>query len=754
MPRLSVRVQGVVQGVGFRPFVYRIAKQHHLSGWVRNRPDGVEIEIQGFQKDLDAFLRSLEQEKPGPARINHIDTLGLEELFQDEGFEIVASSGSSETRPSVPADLAICSDCSKEMGTQGERRHRYPFTNCTYCGPRYTIIEGLPYDRPRTSMKGFTLCEECSREYREPLDRRFHAQPVACPVCGPQLSMVYLDRSERAEREDALRAAVVILQNGGILALKGLGGFQLLADATSPDAVAKLRARKKREDKPFAVMFPSLESLERDCFLTPREADLLQSPEAPILLLKRRLGGAVDDSVAPRNPRLGAFLPYTPLHRVLLEDTGRPLICTSGNLSEEPMAIEESDAFERLGGIADAFLVHDRAILRPVDDSVARLDEHGFTILRRARGFSPLGHPMSIEAPPILALGAHQKNTIALLQHGQVVVSQHLGDLHSLQGAQLLERTVEDLLKFFDAQPAILACDRHPDYASTRLAERLSGQGGIPLVRVQHHHAHVAAVMAEQGIQEPVLGLAWDGSGFGDDQSVWGGEALRVDVHGFKRLGHLRTFPLPGGEKAVKEPRRSAVGLLWELGAIDALVRIEDLYTPAERLLLHSMLGRGLNTPRTSSMGRLFDAVSALIGIRTARGFEGQAAMELEFAAGSGGDLGSYPWRIEDGSPWIADPALVVAGILADLGANIEPGVIAHRFHVSLAELALQWAQRADLPHVVLCGGCFQNALLTRLIRDRLMAAGFSVHLPGIFPPNDGAISLGQVWVAANGQVS
>lgn len=749
MPRLSIQVRGVVQGVGFRPFIFRIAHQHGVSGWVRNRPDGVEIEIQGVDGEIDGFLAALEREKPAPARIERIDARTIEEIPGPPGFEIVPSAPSEETRPSVPADLAICPECAREMETPGERRHRYPFTNCTYCGPRFTIIAGLPYDRPRTSMRAFPLCEACLREYRDPLDRRFHAQPVACPVCGPQLSLRLPDRSERSRRDDALRDAAQLLREGGVLALKGLGGFQLLVDATSPEAVAKLRERKRREEKPFAVMFPSLEVAREDCRIDGEEARLLQGPEAPILLLERKPGGRVAPSVAPRNPRLGAFLPYTPLHRLLLAEAGRPLVCTSGNLSEEPMAIEDADAFERLEGIADAFLVHDRPILRPVDDSVLRLDEGGPTILRRARGYAPLSQPVAVEAPAVLALGAHQKNTIALLSRGQAVVSQHLGDLHSLQSAQLLERTVTDLVQFFDARPAILACDLHPDYASTRLAERLAGSWGTPLVRVQHHHAHVAAVMAELNLKGPVLGLAWDGSGFGADRTVWGGEALRVDGQGFQRLGHLRTFPLPGGEKGVKEPRRSAAGLLWELGMTKALEGIGTLYTPAEWTLLQSMLERNLNAPRASSMGRLFDAVSALVGIRAARGFEGQAAMELEFVAESVADDGSYPWRLSEGDTWVADPEPVLVGLLQDRAAGVDPGVIARRFHASLADLAVAWARRGGLEQVVLCGGCFQNALLTKLSCDRLRAAGFMVHVPRAFPPNDGAISLGQAWVAA-----
>jgi hydrogenase maturation protein HypF len=747
MPRLSIQVRGVVQGVGFRPFVFRIAHVHAVTGWVRNRPDGVEIEIQGPQSSSDGFLIALERERPTPARIEHVAVSEIPEVDGESRFEIVASGASSETRPSVPADLAICPDCAREMDTPGERRYRYPFTNCTYCGPRYSIIEGLPYDRPKTSMKGFPLCPDCLKEYTNPLDRRFHAQPVACPTCGPHLRLVGNNGAEISTRDAALEGAVAALQRGDVLALKGLGGFQLLVDATSQEAIEKLRKRKRREEKPFAVMFPSMEQLEGDCVVSEEEARILASPEAPILLLQRRPGAGVHEAVAPRNPRLGAFLPYAPLHRLLLKEANRPLICTSGNLSEEPMAIEDADAFERLGEIADLFLIHDRPVLRPVDDSVMRVDEHGPSILRRARGFAPLAHPVAVDAPPVLALGAHQKNTIALLHRGQAVVSQHLGDLHSLQGTRLLERTVRDLLAFFDVKPQILACDLHPDYASTRLAETLAAQWQVPLVKVQHHHAHVAAVMAELGLDVPVLGLTWDGSGFGTDGTVWGGEALVVDARGFRRTGHLRTFPLPGGERAVKESRRSASGLLWEL--FHSLEVIEARYTPSERPLLQSMLERGLNTPRTSSMGRLFDAVSALTGIRTMRGFEGQAAMELEFAAEGVTDSGAYPWDFLEEECLVADPASMIRAILEDLRSGLSARIIANRFHGALADLAVAWASRAQIENVVLCGGCFQNALLARLVRERLVAAGFRVHLPISFPVNDGAISLGQAWVAA-----
>ena len=546
MSRLSIEVQGVVQGVGFRPFVYRIALARNLAGWVRNRPDGVEIEVQGLQAALDDFLRALRDEKPASARIHAISSRLVEELPTESAFTIRASGDSAKTRPSVPADLAMCADCKAEMDTPSERRYRYPFTNCTYCGPRYSIIAGLPYDRPRTAMRAFPLCEACSAQYSDPSDRRFHAQPIACPVCGPKISLKDAHGALRAEGEAALREAAADLAAGRVLALKGLGGYQLLVDATSDAAVALLRTRKHREEKPFAVMFPDLDSLSRACEVSEAEMAILQSIEAPILLLTAQDGG-ISNSVAPGNPNLGAFLPYTPLHRLLLSLVDRPLVCTSGNLSDEPMCIDDDEALDRLGDVADAFLVHNRPVLRPVDDSVGRVEGGALHLLRRARGFAPLPLPVPLDAPVVLAFGGHMKSTITLLTGGQAVVSQHLGDLDSPQGVALLSRTVDDLLDFFQASPARLACDLHPDYASTRLAEHMAQERGLPLVRVQHHHAHVAACIAELDLRQPVLGLAWDGSGYGPDGTVWGGEALLVDGPVFSRFGHLRTFPLPGG---------------------------------------------------------------------------------------------------------------------------------------------------------------------------------------------------------------
>ncbi len=653
-----------------------------------------------------------------------------------------------EAQGVVPPDLALCAACAEETDTPGERRYRYPFTNCSHCGPRYSIIARLPYDRSQTTMQAFPLCRACVREFEDPADRHFRAQPIACPVCGPRLSLLRPDGGILAEGEEALGQAVAVLKEGQVLALKGLGGYQLLVDATSAEAVLRLRERQRREDKPFAVMFPDLASLRAACEVGSPEQALLASPEAPILLLWRKPGTQVTEAIAPGNPRLGAFLPYTPLHHLLLAVVDRPLVCTSGNLSDEPMAFEDGDALIRLGGIADVFLAHDRPILRPVDDSVLRLDGDGPTLLRRARGFTPLAVPLAgfTDAPTVLALGAHRKATVSLLQGGQVIMSQYLGDLTSLEGADLLSRTAEDLLDFFGATPVRLACDLHPDYASTRLAERLAADWQLPLLRVQHHHAHGAACAAEHGLEGPVTALAWDGTGLGDDGTLWGGEALRIEGPAYTRVGHLRPFPLPGGEAAGREPRRSACGLLWSLrGAGLPPPVLAPAFDGPDWKLLQTMLAKGLHSPLTSSIGRLFDAVAALVSLHARRGFEGQAAMALEFAAGSRVEP-PYAWELDEG---VADPSAMVDGVLADLAAGHDAAFIAARFHASLADLALAWAQLSGLPDVVLSGGCFQNARLTELVQARLGAAGFRVHRHRLFPPNDGCISLGQAVVVA-----
>ncbi len=809
--RVAISVRGVVQGVGFRPFVYNAARAEALSGWIRNEAGTVRIEVQGDRAAVNAFLDVLRNSPPPQARIDAVEikeisplplgegpgvraysgappspppnplpegegTKEISSLPEGEGtsaFEIRKSEGDSPPRPTIPADLATCRECLAEIFDPSERRCNYPFTNCTNCGPRWSIIERLPYDRRWTSMASFEMCPACRAEYDDPADRRFHAQPIACPRCGPTLQLLDNQGRELAVGEAALSAATEALLAGRIVALKGLGGFQLLADATSADAVARLRRRKQRPDRPFAVMLASLEETRKYCRVSDEEVRQLSSHQAPIVLLRQLAAEAASprpdsrqlaaeaaspQGVAPGNPYLGVMLPYTPLHHLLMRAVGRPLICTSGNLSEEPMAIAVEDALRRLGPIADVLLTHDRPIVRPVDDSIVRVGIDGPRVLRRARGFAPL--PIELhgdgDAPTVLAVGGHLKNTVALTlgrvretHHVQVVLSAHVGDLESTLSIEVFRRAIDDLLDFYRATPEIVACDLHPDYASTRHAELLAARWDVPLVRVQHHHAHVAACMAEHGLQGPVLGFAWDGTGYGPDGTVWGGETLLCEGAEYRRVAHLRTFALPGGDRAVREPRRSALGLLFELFGPAAAEHAADWFRPRELDNLLSILNRKIHSPRTSSMGRLFDAVAAICGLPTVITFEGQAAMALEYAADEN-ERGSYQCLLSSLDDRIViDWEPLIRGVLTDRAAGVHVSRISARFHNALAEMAVAVAQslKTTLP-IVLSGGCFQNALLAERVHRRLSDAGFSVHNHHRTPPGDGCIALGQAFLA------
>ena len=758
MPRVAVTVRGVVQGVGMRPFVYRAATARGLSGWVHNDAAGLALEIEGPGPAIESFLAEL---RAGP-EAGRVDGIEVEPRAErsEAGFRIVASDTHGEIVPSIPADLALCDACAAEVTTLGERRHGYAFTNCTECGPRFTIVAALPYDRARTSMHGFAMCEACSAEYADVGDRRSHPPPSAAPRGAPRRPRRAAGGAPRARGAPALELAALRLAAGDVLAMKGLGGFQLLADATSSEAVAALRRRKHRDEKPFAVMFPSLDAVRLSCAVSDAEAAALRSREAPIVLLERLAGapGGVVSEVAPDNALLGALLPYTPLHLLLMRLAARPLVCTSGNLSGEPMCIDEREALERLGAIADVLLVHDRPIVRPVDDSVARVGPRGLELLRRARGFAPHHVAVAHDGPDVLALGGHLKATVTVLSRGRAVVSQHLGDLDTLEGLALVERTAADLVALLGARPAVVACDLHPDYASTRVAERLASELGARLERVQHHHAHVAACVAEHGLEGEVLGLAWDGAGFGPDGAVWGGEAILAEGARWTRFAHLAPFPLPGGEHAVREPRRAALGLLWEVLGEDAAGVAARWFERAELGVLMEMLRRRVGSPLTSSIGRLFDAVAAIAGLRARASFEGQAAMALEHAArGASGDP-AYPVDLGGGEPGaagdrsapiVASVAPMIRAILAEVAAGTPPARIAARFHATLAELAEAIAVRAGAARVVLSGGCFQNARLSAEVRRRLCARGLEVYAPVKFPPNDGGLSLGQAFVAA-----
>ena len=759
--RLAITVRGVVQGVGFRPFVYNLARAGGLVGWVVNRADTVRIEVQGASTALDRFVEMLRSNAPPQARIESVDVREMTPVDdQVSEFEIRSSDVQSSPRPTIPADLATCADCLREIRDPGERRHGYPFTNCTNCGPRLSIIRQLPYDRPRTSMGRFAMCEDCRAEYENPADRRFHAQPIACPRCGPRLTLLDADGNAAADGEEAMARAVEALVDGRIVALKGLGGFQLLADATSAEAVALLRARKQRPDKPLAIMAGSLEQARRYCELSDEASRLLASPEAPIVLLRKSndadgIVGGIADGVAPDNPTLGVMLPYTPLHHLLTAAVARPIVCTSGNLSEEPMATRTSQAVERLGPIADVLLTHDRPIVRPVDDSVVQFGPEGAQVLRRARGYAPLPVRLEFESPTVLAVGGHLKNTVALAlgsvgqrQPTSVILSPHVGDLDNVLSVEVHRRAVADLVGFFEVTPAVVACDLHPDYASTRHAESLAAGWNVPLVRVQHHHAHVAACMAEHGIEGPVLGLAWDGTGYGPDGTVWGGEALICEGAEFTRLAHLRTFPLPGGDRAAREPRRSALGLLFEV--FGEKIPESDWFDESQQTAILAMLERSVHCPQTSSMGRLFDAVAALCGLSTVTSFEGQAAMALQFAADEDEEE-SYRLPLLDGTPALIDWEPMVRAVLADRAAGLPIGRISGRFHNGLADAAVAIAQHSGCSRVVLSGGCFQNTLLATRVRLRLMRAGLNVYTHRQVPPGDGGIALGQAYIAAKG---
>jgi hydrogenase maturation protein HypF len=775
--RLAIAVLGVVQGVGFRPFVYNLARAKGLHGCVLNQADMVRVEVQGDPAMLDEFVESLRSAHPPQAQIDEIEIREVPcEKNAAATFEIRSSVSTSAPRPTIPADLATCEQCLAEIRNPVERRYHYPFTNCTNCGPRWSIIEQLPYDRPRTSMADFLMCPQCKAEYENPADRRFHAQPIACPKCGPHLELLDGASNYLARGEEAISLAAAMVLESCVIAIKGLGGFQLAVDATSANAVARLRERKHRPDRPFALMISTLDEVRQYCEVSEEEAQMLGSHRAPIVLLKKLRYLAASDvkkypviveDVAPGNPYLGVMLPYTPLHYLLMEAVGRPIVCTSGNLSEDPMAISNEDAIARLGSIADVFLTHNRPIVRPVDDSIVRLGPVGFQVMRRARGFAPLPIHLKISAPTILAVGGHLKNTVALClgsrvrethqevndsvrcTHPTVIMSPHIGDLDNLLSVQVFQRAIADLVDFFAVTPDVVACDLHPDYASTREAESLADKWAVPLVRVQHHHAHVAAAMAEHALEGPVLGLAWDGTGYGSDGTIWGGEALRCEGAAFTRVSHLRTFSLPGGDQAMHEPRRSALGLLHEILGEEAGRFAAIWFKAHESAALMRMLARGINCPRTSSLGRLFDAVAALCGLPTVISFEGQAAMDLEFLADKS-EQSAYPIPLhyDEKQILIADWEPMIRVILADLVRKLPVGVIIARFHNALAEMALNIAQTIKLDKIVLSGGCFQNAYLSEQVYNRLHKAGFSVYLHKETPPGDGGIALGQIYVA------
>lgn len=754
MERRAVIVHGIVQGVGFRPFVYGLANRLHLNGFVKNRTGSLLIEVEGDGASLDCFLQELQLAPPPLSRIDGISWQTLLPI-DDRHFCIQPSDSDLPGPIFISPDVATCSDCLAELFDPLNRRHGYPFINCTNCGPRLTIIQGVPYDRQWTTMAHFTMCAACRAEYDNPNDRRFHAQPIACPECGPRLN----------ESSAAVSKAVM---TGKIAAIKGLGGYHLVCDARSEETVAELRRRKQRDEKPFAVMVRDVAAAERLCAVNAHEGVLLESPRRPIVLLRKAVPAAVCEAVAPDNPYLGVMLPYSPLHHLLLHAVGDvPLVMTSGNRSDEPIAYLDDDAQERLGDIADEFLMHDRPIHVRCDDSVTRSVGGTEQLVRRSRGYAPEPIKLPVACPcPMLAVGGQFKGVFALGRERQAILSHHLGDLDHFEAYQAFERDIGLYEQLFDVRPELIVHDLHPDYASTVYARKRANAEGCRTLAVQHHHAHMASCMAENDLQEPVIGVSFDGTGYGTDGAIWGGELLVGDFGQFQRAAHLRYVRLPGGDKAVREPWRMALS-----HALDAdcagMWRADDV-SVSERRTVTQMIERGFNAPMTSSVGRLFDAVAALAGVRQRVSYEGQAAMQLEWLATDAVEDGEYPYVISPlfrysgrgagGEGEAAqcdeiDTRPLIRAVLKDVERGVAANVIARRFHTTLVKIIANVCTRiresTGLNMVTCSGGVFMNAPLTRELIGRLTQEGFRVFRHRLVPPNDGGLSLGQLAVAA-----
>ncbi|MHB9073880.1 MAG: carbamoyltransferase HypF [Desulfobaccales bacterium] len=750
LARKRLQVTGVVQGVGFRPFIYRLAQRHHLAGWVCNTSQCVEIEIEGSPAAVATFIGQLEQEAPALARIEAVVSQAAPPTGS-AGFTIRESRHLAATQALIPADVATCDDCLTDITDPLNRRYQYPFTNCTNCGPRFTIIREVPYDRPHTTMAVFGLCPQCRAEYEDPEDRRFHAEPTACPVCGPR---VWLEEGGKRLDDGAILAAARLLKDGKIVAIKGLGGFHLAADARVDAAVQSLRARKGRVAKPFALMVRDLAEAERLGHLGEAERVRLISRERPVVLVRRRDKSGISAQVAPSHKYLGLMLPYTPLHFLLMEHAPAALVMTSGNLSEEPLVYGNNEARSKLQGLADAFLMHNRDIQVPCDDSVIRPMAGGAAIyLRRARGFVPDPIYLPLASEPILGVGAEQKNTFCVAAQGVALLSQHIGDLDSVETFDYYQRAITHFKALCRQDPVIVAHDLHPHYLSTRYAQGLSG---VRLIGVQHHHAHIAACLAENRRTGKCIGIALDGTGYGPDDTVWGGELMVADLADFTRAGHLASVRLPGGETAVKDPKRMAAAYLYALhgdGFLDQARRLGIEFAPLEARILHRQLAEGLNSPLTTSAGRLFDALAGALNVCRSRTFEGQPAMELEMAADEDED-GFYPAAVHaQGDVLVLDTHAIFGAAVTDYLAGVATAAIAGRFHNSLVRLLAEACdlirERTGLNLAALSGGVMQNALLFSRLHQTLAERGFEVLTHTLAPPNDGAIALGQVAVAA-----
>ncbi len=739
--RLKLYVTGLVQGVGFRPFVYRLATELGLKGYVLNSETGVVIEVEGERKRLEEFLKRLQSEKPPASQIFSIDRKFLDEVGYT-GFEIRKSEKNGEVQVAVLPDLSTCKECLSELFDPTNRRFRYPFINCTNCGPRFTIILSLPYDRPKTTMRDFFMCEKCREEYENPLDRRFHAQPNACPVCGPHVWLVDERGETVAERDEALKLLIEWLKEGRILAVKGLGGFHLVCDATNERAVAELRRRKKRQEKPFAVMFKDLDQVKEFAEVSPLEEIALTSVESPIVILNQRERNGLAPSVSPDTRTVGAFLPYTPLHHLILRDFGKPVVATSCNLTDEPIMFKNSEVERALGKLVDGALLHNREIARRCDDSVVKVMGGRVVPFRRSRGYAPLPVllPFNLKRP-VLALGPHMKVTVAVGKGNRVYISQHIGDIDNIKAEEFFKETVKDLLSLFEVEPEVVVSDHHPGYFTTKFGKEFFGER---LVQVYHHHAHAISVMAENEVplSKKVIAFSFDGTGYGTDGKIWGGEVLIAGYTEFERAFHLKYFPLPGGDRAVKEPYRVAVSLLKAAGENpEKYLKVE----PQKLSFVSRMVEKGINSPLTSSMGRLFDGISAILGIRYAVNYHAQGAILLEEVSSVSSETGSYPFKIENGG---IDWRELVSAIVSDLKRGVPVSDIGMKFHNTVVEMVLRSAEilreETGIDTVALSGGVFQNRILTEKCLRELPERGFKVLVHQVVPPNDGGLSLGQ----------
>ncbi|MCL6511086.1 MAG: carbamoyltransferase HypF [Anaerolineae bacterium] len=754
--RRRLVVRGIVQGVGFRPFVHGLATRYNLGGFVGNDSHGVFIEIEGAPDALDAFTRELQVTPPPLALIEAVTCQAMAPAGETT-FTIVASAHRAGASTAISPDVCICDDCLRELFDPSDRRYRYPFINCTNCGPRFTIIRDIPYDRPQTTMAAFAMCPHCEAEYHDPANRRFHAQPNACPACGPR---VWLERTGQPTVWDdpAICAAQDALRAGRIVAVRGIGGFHLACDATNDAALQTLRRRKGRVDKPFALMVRDLDAARALAELSDAEAALLTSKARPIVLLRRRPDAPLSELVAPGNAYVGLMLPYSPLHYLLLDGLEQPLVMTSGNLTDEPICKDNDEARARLAELADAFLLHNREIYIHCDDSVMRVFEGAPLPIRRSRGYAPFPVRLPKAAPMLLAVGGELKATFCVTRESHAYLSQHIGDMESLQTLQAYERAVDHFIHLFRIRPEAIVCDLHPGYLTTRWAERFAGERNLPLLKAQHHHAHIAACLVEHGYapDEFVIGISFDGTGYGSDGAIWGGEVLIANCRTFRRAAHLKYVPLPGGDAGIKRPYRVALAHLWSAG----LPWDDDLpcvaaCSPVERRILQQQLERAVHCPPTSSMGRLFDAIAALIGVRQTITYEAQAAIELE-ARCDEAEGGRYPWTIEtatDDDGLVLDPAPMLRAIVGDLRAGVRPGAIASKVHNTIAELIVEVSahlrDRTGLATVALSGGVFQNATLLRRTLIGLRAAGFRALTHQAVPPNDGGLALGQAAIGA-----